>query len=105
MHPSADAIGRRLRDDPQQVESKDGRVMSSRWLRVYLVVAVVAVLGSLAVPDGGPAQTGWQIVSGWIGAAGIIIGIRRNRPAVSAPWWLFAIAVAGNSTGILIEAI
>ena len=79
--------------------------MTSRWLRTYLVVAVVAVAGFIAVPDGSLAQTGWQVVCGWIAAVSIIVGVRRRNAAVPAAWWLFAIGVAGNATGILVETI
>jgi diguanylate cyclase (GGDEF)-like protein len=79
--------------------------MTSRWLRTYLVVTVVAVAGFLAVPDGSLAQTGWQVACGWIAAGSIIIGVRRRKAAVPAAWWLFALGVAGNAAGILVETI
>jgi diguanylate cyclase (GGDEF)-like protein len=84
---------------------EEGLTMQSRWLRTYLVLAALAIAGFLAIPDGSVAQTAWQIACGWIGAGFIVVGVRRNKPAVSGPWWLFAFAVAGNATGILIEAI
>jgi diguanylate cyclase (GGDEF)-like protein len=79
--------------------------MTSRWLRTYLVVTVVAVAGFLAVPDGSLAQTGWQVACGWLAAGSIIIGVRRRKAAVPAAWWLFALGVAGNAAGILVETI
>jgi diguanylate cyclase (GGDEF)-like protein len=79
--------------------------MTRRWLRTYRVVAVVAVAGFIAIPDGSLAQTGWQVASGWIAAGSIIAGIRRHKAAVPPAWWLFALGVGGNAAGILIEAI
>jgi diguanylate cyclase (GGDEF)-like protein len=79
--------------------------MTSRWLRTYLVVAVVAVAGFMAVPDGSLTQTGWQVACGWIAAGAIIVGVRRRKAAVPAAWWLFALGVAGNAAGILVETI
>jgi diguanylate cyclase (GGDEF)-like protein len=74
-------------------------------LRAYLIVAVVAVLGFLALPDGGLLQVAWQVGIGWAAAATIAVGVVRNRPAAPAAWWLFALGVAGNATGILIETV
>jgi diguanylate cyclase (GGDEF)-like protein len=79
--------------------------MTSRWLRTYLVVAFIAVVGFLAVPDGGLAQIGWQVACGWVAAGSIIAGVRRRRAALPAAWWLFAFGVAGNAGGILVETI
>jgi diguanylate cyclase (GGDEF)-like protein len=79
--------------------------MTSRWLRTYLVVTVVAIAGFLAVPDGSLAQTGWQVACGWIAAGTIIAAVRRRKTTVPAAWWLFALGVAGNAGGILIETI
>jgi diguanylate cyclase (GGDEF)-like protein len=79
--------------------------MTSRWLRIYLVIAVTAVAGFLALPDGSLLQTGWQVACGWIAAGSIIAGVRSRKTAVPAAWWLFAIGVAGNAAGILVETI
>src|SRR6185437_15587400 len=32
-------------------------------------------------------------------------GVRRHRPAVPAAWWLIAVGVAGNASGIAVETI
>lgn len=79
--------------------------MTSRWLRGYQIGCVVALAGFLAVPDGSLAQTLWQVGCGWFAAGCILAGVRRNKPAVPLAWWLFAIGVAGNAAGILVEAI
>jgi diguanylate cyclase (GGDEF)-like protein len=79
--------------------------MTHRLLRTNLVIADVAVVGFLAVPDGGLLQTGWQIAFGWYAAATMIVSVVRRRPALAAAWWLFALGVAGNVTGILVETI
>ena len=79
--------------------------MTSRWLRTYLVVAVVAITGFFAVPDGSLAQTDWQVACGWIAAGTIVAGVRHRHASVPAAWWLFALGVAGNAGGILVETI
>src|SRR5689334_20667384 len=43
--------------------------VASRLLRTHVAVAVVAVLGFLAVPDGSLTQTLWQVACGWFAAA------------------------------------
>ena len=79
--------------------------MSSRWLRGYLIVGAVALAGFLAMPDESLAQTLWQVGCGWFAAGAVVAGVRRSRAAVPAAWWLVALGVAGNATGILVEAI
>ena len=79
--------------------------MASRFLRTYAVLAAIAVAGFLVLAPGGLPQIGWQIGVGWFAAAAVIVGVRRQRPAVPATWWLFAFGVAGNASGILIEAV
>ena len=74
-------------------------------MRTQMLVAGIAILGFLAVPDGSLWQTGWQIACGYYGAATIVVGVVRRRPALAAAWWMFAIGVAGNVSGILVEAI
>ena len=79
--------------------------MASRLVRVHAVVAVLAVIAFLVLPAGGDLQTGWQVAIGWYAAVIVIVGVRRLRPAFPTAWWLFALGVAGNASGILIEAI
>src|SRR5690242_8449606 len=73
--------------------------------RAYLALAIVGVGGFLVVPDGSLVQTVWQVAIGWLAAAAIIVGVRRHRPAAPAAWWLIAVGVAGNASGIAVEAI
>ncbi|GAA0461443.1 hypothetical protein Ade02nite_15970 [Paractinoplanes deccanensis] len=74
-------------------------------MRFHLAVAAVAVAGFLAVPDGSTTQLVWQVACGWYAAAAIAVGIRHWRPVLPAAWWLFAIGVAGNASGILVEDV
>ncbi|WP_433306360.1 GGDEF domain-containing protein [Actinoplanes sp. CA-030573] len=79
--------------------------MGSRLMRWHIAVAAVALAGFLVVPDGSTLQLVWQVACGWFAAGMIAVGIRARRPAMRATWWLFAVGVAGNSGGILIEYI
>ncbi|MEV4350456.1 GGDEF domain-containing protein [Actinoplanes sp. NPDC049596] len=72
-------------------------------LRGHGAVAVLAVAGFLAVPDGSLAQVIWQVAVGWYAATMIVVGVRRHRPGLPVMWWLFAAGVAGNASGILVE--
>jgi diguanylate cyclase (GGDEF)-like protein len=79
--------------------------MASRLMRFLMGVAAVAVVGFLVVPDGSTLQTFWQVACGWFAAATIVAGVRQRRPDLPAIWWLFALGVAGNATGILVEYV
>ena len=79
--------------------------MGSRLMRFHLVVAVVAVAGFLVVPGGGTPQLIWQVACGWFAAAMVVAGLRVHRPAMPVTWWLFALGVAGNAGGILVEYV
>jgi diguanylate cyclase (GGDEF)-like protein len=74
-------------------------------MRFHLAVATIAVVGFLAVPDGSTLQLVWQVATGWFAAAMIVAGVRRRRPAMPVTWWLFALGVAGNAGGILVEYV
>jgi diguanylate cyclase (GGDEF)-like protein len=79
--------------------------MGSRLMRFHLVAAAIALIGFLLVPDGSTPQLIWQVACGWFAAGMIVAGIRHARPAMPATWWLFALGVFGNSSGILVEWI
>jgi diguanylate cyclase (GGDEF)-like protein len=57
------------------------------------------------IPDGGLPQVAWQVATGWLAAAAIVNGVVRHRPAAPAAWLLFAAGVAGNASGLLVEAV
>jgi diguanylate cyclase len=80
-------------------------VPASRLTRAHLIVAVVAFAGFLVVPDGGNLQLVWQVTTGWYAAAMIIGAIRHHRPPMAVTWWLVALGVAGNASGILVEFV
>jgi diguanylate cyclase (GGDEF)-like protein len=79
--------------------------MASRLMRFHLAVAAIAVTAFLAIPDGSILQLIWQVSAGWFATAMIVAGIRRRRPAMPVTWWLFALGVAGNAAGILVEYV
>jgi diguanylate cyclase (GGDEF)-like protein len=70
---------------------------------IALAAAVLAVFAVL--PDGSWEQTLLAVAIGLGVAAAIAFGIRRNRPAGTAPWWLFAAGIASNAIGQLVEAV
>jgi hypothetical protein len=74
-------------------------------MRFHVVVAVIATAGFFAVPDGSTLQAFWQVACGWFAAAMVIAGMRGLSLATSATWWLFAVGVAGNASGILVEYV
>jgi len=74
-------------------------------MRFHMVVAAVGLTGFLVVPDGSTLQLIWQVTVGGFAAAMVVAGVRRRRPAMPATWWLFAVGVAGNAGGILVEYV
>jgi diguanylate cyclase (GGDEF)-like protein len=78
--------------------------MSTLW-KTYLAVLMVAAGVFLIMPADTWAQTLLKVGIGWVAAASIVFGVRRNRVAGPLPWYLFAGGVFANATGILVEAI
>jgi diguanylate cyclase (GGDEF)-like protein len=78
--------------------------MRARAWIVYLAVLLGAAVGYVFTEEGSWFQIGWQVAIGWVAAAAILIGARRNAHGERAVWVCFAVGVWGNSTGILVEA-
>jgi diguanylate cyclase (GGDEF)-like protein len=76
--------------------------VQQRAFRVYLAVALVAA-GTYFFLDGDWLPVLWAVGVGYLGAAGVVLGIRRYRPEARRAWWMFAVAIALNSTGQLVE--
>jgi diguanylate cyclase (GGDEF)-like protein len=77
--------------------------MPNRLMRFHTSVALVAVVGLIATPNGSALQLVWQVACGWYAAAMIVAGVVHHRPRSALMWWLCALGVAGNASGILIE--
>jgi diguanylate cyclase (GGDEF)-like protein len=71
----------------------------------YLAVALVSVAVFCVLPAGTWLQTLWAVGIGLGVSCAIVVGIRRFRPGASAAWWLFAVGIASNATGQLVEAV
>jgi diguanylate cyclase (GGDEF)-like protein len=78
--------------------------MRTTAMRLYLAVGALAGAGYFLVPDGTWAQTGWAVAMGYLAVAGVIVGVRRYRPAGAAAWWCFAAGIFLNATGQFAEA-
>jgi diguanylate cyclase len=79
--------------------------VNDRIWRWYLGGAVAAIAALQFLPEGGWAQVIAQILIGYAAAAAILVGLRRHRLEGAAAWYCFALGIAGNATGILVEAI
>ncbi len=64
----------------------------------------LAVGGFFLLPDSSGLSVCWQVAIGWSGAAAIVVGVRVNRPQAGLAWYLFAVGVFLNSSGIALEA-
>jgi PAS domain S-box-containing protein len=64
----------------------------------------MAVVGAhlLAIPEWGGA--GWPLI-GVIGAAGVVVGVRSNRPARPGPWYLLALTIVFGALGDALYAL
>jgi diguanylate cyclase (GGDEF)-like protein len=72
--------------------------------KTYLAIVLGAVGVFFFIPGDSVAQTAVKVGIGWVAAAAIVIGVRRNQVAVPLPWYLFAAGVFLNASGILVEA-
>ncbi len=76
--------------------------MKAVWLR-YLVIGALAVVGYALLPIGLGREALFCLV-GASGAAAIILGVRRNRPAHPAAWYLLAAGMASWTLGSALNA-
>jgi PAS domain S-box-containing protein len=74
----------------------DEEPVSKRIIAGYVAALAAYACVLLLVPSAG--AVGWPLV-GLLSAAAVIYGVRRNRPARAAPWWLLAGAVVALSLG------
>jgi len=74
------------------------------WKR-YVVLSAIAVVAYVASPDGSWLQTGLFVGIGLAAAGAILVGIRRHRPSAPWAWRLFALGIAANALGALVDAL
>jgi PAS domain S-box-containing protein len=84
------------------VRKPDEEPVSKRIIAGYVGALVAFGCLLLLVPSAG--AVGWPLV-GLLGASAVIYGVRRNRPARAAPWWLLAGAVLASATGDALFAL
>lgn len=78
--------------------------MPDYWKR-YVGLSAIAAGAYVACPDGSWLQTGTFVGIGLAAAAAILVGIRIHRPAAAAPWRLFALGIALNALGSLVDSL
>lgn len=66
------------------------------WLRIYTLVAVPLYVLYFALPE--PPRYLWTAI-GLLSLAGLVVGIRVNRPRHQLPWWLATAGVAALMLG------
>ena len=74
-------------------------------MRLYLALGAAACGAYFFIPADTWAQTFAAVGIGYLAVAGIVVGLRRHRPAGAAAWWWFAAGVFFNSTGQLVEQV
>ncbi len=78
--------------------------MRTLW-KTYLVIVLSAVGIFFFIPGDTWANTALKVAIGWVAAASIVFGVRRNKAPAAVAWYLFAGGVFANSTGIAVEAV
>jgi diguanylate cyclase (GGDEF)-like protein len=81
-----------------------GQAMDIRPWKAYLVAISVATGAFFLLPETGWARPIWAVAIGWVGAAAVVAGVRRHRPRGAVAWYLLALGVFLNATGIGVEA-
>jgi signal transduction histidine kinase len=78
---------------------------AGRLFQAFLVAHIVAVLAFFFVPHESLAHSVWQVATGWSAATFVVVSMRRRRPTGAGTWYLFALGVFLNSTGILVAEV
>jgi diguanylate cyclase len=78
--------------------------MTTSLMRLYGGLSALACAVYFLVPADTWAQTGLAVGIGYLGVAGIVVGVRRHRPVGAGAWWWFAAGLFCNATGQLVEA-
>ncbi|BCJ40351.1 hypothetical protein GCM10010168_32100 [Actinoplanes ianthinogenes] len=66
----------------------------------FATVAAVAIVAYQFLPGDEWLLAGWQVGIGWLAAAAIVLGARRQERGDWLPWYLLAAGVFSNATGI-----
>ncbi|MBB2944004.1 diguanylate cyclase (GGDEF)-like protein [Actinoplanes lutulentus] len=74
-------------------------------MRLFSVVAVLAITGYLMLPENVWVRTVWQVTTGYAATAAILLGAHRLPRADRLPWWCFAAGVFLNTTGIPVSVV
>lgn len=76
--------------------------MPGRTFAAYVSLMVAIGMHLLLIPEWGGA--GWPLI-GAIGAVGVIVGVRRYRPARPVPWYLLAATIVFGALGDALYAL
>jgi diguanylate cyclase (GGDEF)-like protein len=78
--------------------------VGGRAWKLYAAAAIAAIAGFLLIPTAtGWDGVFWQVGIGYLSAAAIVAGTRRNTWSDWLPWWCFAVGIAANATGIAVD--
>jgi diguanylate cyclase (GGDEF)-like protein/PAS domain S-box-containing protein len=89
------------------MQAPDAHVVEQTSLRVHVravapFVALFVAFCALALTSIGAANNA-LVASDWLGAAIIIVGIRRYRPTSAPAWWFFASSLAVGGVARLVD--
>ena len=79
--------------------------MTQSFFRRYVGTMVVLIAGYFLVPPQSLLHAPWQTAIGWLSAGFMLAAVRRNQLVPRIAWWLCALGIFANATGIGVEFV
>jgi hypothetical protein len=84
-------------------ETPDEPNMQTGLLPLYAVAQLLLLVLFAFVSMGGWLHVGWEVVVGWGAAAMVLTRAGQVKGRDAAPWYLFALGIFLDSTGLIVE--
>jgi diguanylate cyclase (GGDEF)-like protein len=69
----------------------------------YVCFLAGSILAYLVLPNNEVLTSLWQVGVGYVSAAAIMLGASRQPAGARLPWWLFALGVFSNASGLGVD--
>ena len=77
--------------------------MNQSFFRRYVATMGVLIGGYFLIPPQSFLHVAWQTGIGWLSAGFVLVAVRRNELAPRIAWWLCALGIFANASGIGVE--